>query len=111
MVRRLEDDTNWNALFLNPNSILDAVSKELAIKKKQILEDYNPDTAVKVSLAETKIITDTKKWLKSVGISLDFLFKNKKECPRSKTTILVKNIPFKGVEAEYFELFERFGKV
>lgn len=34
MLKRLEDDTNWNTLFLNPNSILEAVSKELAIKKK-----------------------------------------------------------------------------
>lgn len=33
MLARLEDDTNWNTLFLNPNSVLEAVKHKFNLKK------------------------------------------------------------------------------
>ena len=33
MLRRLNDDTNWNTLFLNPNTILNEMAQRYNIKK------------------------------------------------------------------------------
>jgi hypothetical protein len=33
MRKKLDDTTNWNTLFLNPNTILEHISKKLGITK------------------------------------------------------------------------------
>lgn len=41
MLKRMEDDTNWNSLFLNPNTIIAEMEERFNIKKvKQILYKY-----------------------------------------------------------------------
>lgn len=37
MRERLNDTTNWNTLFLNPNTILERIAKKLHITKSEIL--------------------------------------------------------------------------
>lgn len=73
MLNRLEDQTSWNTLFLNPNSILEAVAQKYNLKKRDILSEEGDEIAVRVAMAETQIIKETKDWLKSLGINLDFL--------------------------------------
>ena len=36
LLNKLNDDTSWNTLFLNPNSVLAAISNKFAIKKVTI---------------------------------------------------------------------------
>lgn len=33
MRKKLEDQTNWNTLFLNPNSILESIASKFSMKK------------------------------------------------------------------------------
>jgi len=36
-MKKLEDDTNWNTLFLNPNAVLAAISKKFGIQKNELM--------------------------------------------------------------------------
>jgi multiple RNA-binding domain-containing protein 1 len=37
MRQKLNDTTNWNTLFLNPNTILERVARKLKVTKAEIL--------------------------------------------------------------------------
>src|SRR5690348_10749135 len=60
---------------------------------------------VRLAVAETQIIMETKKFLEEEGINVDSF--GKKE--RSDTVILVKNIPFNTTEQELQDLFGSHG--
>lgn len=49
MLEKLNDTTSWNTLFLNPNTIIDGISKKYGIDKKDILSEENEDIAVKMA--------------------------------------------------------------
>ena len=49
MWERLNDTTAWNTLFLNPNTIIEGISKKYALDKKEILAEENDDIAVKMA--------------------------------------------------------------
>lgn len=80
----------------------------MSIDKSEIL---NPETgdnaAVKLALAETHIIQETKSYLESQGVLLSS-FSSK---ARSDTTILVKNIPYGTSEEQIREMFEPHGEL
>ena len=68
--------------------------------------------AVKLAQSETIIINQTKQWLQEYGIDIDKLSKlPRKDCARSKTTLLVKNIPFSTKEKDLTDIFERYGSL
>lgn len=78
------------------------------IDKSEILNPESGDNAaVKLALAETHIIQETKTYLESQGVSLSSFSSR----ARSDTTILVKNIPFGTSEAQIRELFEPHGEL
>ena len=39
MIAKLNDTSNWNTLFLNPNSILEAIATKFNVEKRDILSD------------------------------------------------------------------------
>ena len=61
MREKLNDDTSWNTLFLNPNTLLESMAKKLHTTKSNILLSDN--LAAKVALAESEVILETKQWL------------------------------------------------
>lgn len=76
------------------------------IEKSEILNSESGDNpAVKLALAETHIIQETKTYLESQGVSLSSFSSRK----RSETTILVKNIPYGTSEAQIRDLFQPHG--
>ncbi|CAD8186826.1 unnamed protein product [Paramecium octaurelia] len=111
MLERLNDTTSWNTLFLNPNTIIEGISKKYSLDKKEILSEENDDMAVKMAQMETQVIKETKDWLKSIGLNIDFLKVEKNQCERSNITIFVKNIQFRVNETDLNELFSRYGQV
>jgi len=74
----------------------------LNISKSDIVDPESSDAAVKLALAETHVIQETKTYLESHGVILS-AFSSR---GRSETIILVKNIPY-GTTAE--QLREMFG--
>ena len=65
--------------------------------------------AVRMALAETEIVNETKEFLKKSGIDVDALTSTDAKVKRSKTVILVKNLPFGTTADEIDILFSPFG--
>ncbi|KAJ9098071.1 hypothetical protein QFC19_006506, partial [Naganishia cerealis] len=109
---------NWATLYMNSDAVASSVAARMGISKADIL---NPDStlrssedneklshvgsAVKLALAETSVIAETKKYFEEHGVVLDRLTETSDAAaasndgrpvrtPRSKTTLLIKNIPF-----------------
>ncbi|KAG6866156.1 hypothetical protein C0991_008110 [Blastosporella zonata] len=97
---------NWSMLYMNSDAVASSVADRLNIDKASILNPESGDNAaVKLALAETHIIQETKAYLESQGVSLSSFASR----ARSDTAILVKNIPY-GTSAEQIrELFEPHG--
>ncbi|KAE8266335.1 hypothetical protein A4X09_0g6014 [Tilletia walkeri] len=110
-------DFNWSTLYMNPDAVATSVADRLGISKADIL---NPDTiidgdkggssaAVRLALAETRVIQETKEFLTAHGINLDSFEGAPAE--KSETTMLVKNIPYGTTPDEIRALFARHGEV
>ena len=92
--------------FDQSDAVAEAMAKKLNVRKSEILDSSSDNMAVRLALAETSIINDTKEYLEQQGVSLD-AFKRRKT--RSNTIILVKNIPHSTQENELQDLFGKFG--
>lgn len=117
---------NWSMLYMNVRQLLsihillwcslivviqsDAVASSIAdrmnIDKASILNPESGDNAaVKLALAETHIIQETKSYLESQGVILSSFSSR----ARSDTTILVKNIPYGTTADQIRDMFEPHG--
>jgi len=109
----------WSMLYMNQDSVASSIANRLGISKNEVLNsqeeggDKNQvSSAVKLALAETHLIKETKDWLESQGLDFSTLVKgNKNKIERSDTTILVKNFPFGTKVEELREMFEVHGEV
>ncbi|KAF8630103.1 hypothetical protein AX17_005499 [Amanita inopinata Kibby_2008] len=99
---------NWSMLYMNSDAVASSVADRFNIDKNDIL---NPESggnpAVKLALAETHIIQETKSYLESQGVLLSSFSSR----ARSDTTILVKNIPYGTTMEQIRELFEPHGEL
>uniref|UniRef100_A0A023FBD9 Putative rna-binding protein rrm superfamily n=2 Tax=Triatoma infestans TaxID=30076 RepID=A0A023FBD9_TRIIF len=98
---------NWNSLFLDLNALSEVISKKYNVSKEDVL--IGKDAAVRLALAETQLVAETKKFLEENGVKLDAF--NQKVKKRSKTVILVKNLPPNTTIPEIRELFAKYGEV
>ncbi|CAO3565600.1 unnamed protein product [Mortierella alpina] len=98
-------DFNWNSLYMNSDAIAASIADRLNVSKADILNPDADNMGVRLAVAETQIIMETKKFLEEEGINVDAF--GKKE--RSDTVILVKNIPFSTTEQELQDLFGTHG--
>ena len=97
---------NWNSLFIRSDAVLDAVAARLGVPKSSIMNGQESDSlATRLAIAETHIIQETREYLESEGVFLD-AFINNSSVERSKTVILVKNMPFE-VEGEELRSFAK----
>ncbi|ORX45758.1 RNA-binding domain-containing protein [Piromyces finnis] len=102
-------DFNWNSLFMNMDSIAQSMAQKLDVQKSDILDKEADNMAVRLALAETHIINETKKYLEDEGVSLNAFEQGQKK--RSNTVILVKNIPANTEESELYNLWSKFGSL
>ncbi|KAM6297827.1 putative RNA-binding protein 19 [Aegotheles albertisi] len=97
---------NWNTLFVGTNAVADAIAQKYNAPKSQVLDHESKDSvAVRVALGETELVQEIRRFLVENGVSLDSFSQAAGE--RSKTVILVKNLPA-GTSVE--ELENIFGK-
>lgn len=66
-------DTSWNALFIRGDTIIDYMSEKYHMKKSEIMNVEEGNMAVRLALAETEVIDETKKFLENEGIDMDEL--------------------------------------
>ncbi|KAF9505781.1 hypothetical protein BS47DRAFT_1378243 [Hydnum rufescens UP504] len=100
-------DFNWSMLYMNSDAVVSSVADRLKVSKADILNPDSDDAAVKLALAETHVIQETKKYLEDEGVILDS-FKSRQ---RSETIILVKNIPYGTSIDELNEMFSPHGEI
>ncbi|KAI8336220.1 hypothetical protein BC941DRAFT_514401 [Chlamydoabsidia padenii] len=101
------NDFNWNSLFMSSDAIAESIADRLGVSKSEILNPEADNVAVRLALAETQIVTETKEFFQEHGIILDSF--GKKE--RSEVVILVKNFPYGTTEEELRGLFGKFGEL
>ncbi|CAG5132481.1 unnamed protein product [Candidula unifasciata] len=101
---------NWNTLFLGVNAVVDAMASKYHTDKSNILDDESRGSlGVRIALGETQIVSETREFLISNGVALDSFSQAAGE--RSKTVILVKNLPAGVVLDELKEVFSKHGSV
>ncbi|KAJ2999543.1 hypothetical protein HDV02_002690 [Globomyces sp. JEL0801] len=100
-------DFNWNSLFMNSDAVAEAMARKMGVRKSEILDADTDNMAVRLALAETHVIAETKQYLENEGVSLEAFTGSKKN--RSHTIILVKNIPSSTEEHDLRDTFGKFG--
>ncbi|GIY39672.1 probable RNA-binding protein 19 [Caerostris darwini] len=101
---------NWNILFLGKNAVADAIAEKYNVEKSKLLSgDSKESVAVRMALAETEMVMESRKFLIKNGVHLDAFSQPAAE--RSKTVIVVKHLPAKTTAEELNEKFSKFGKL
>ncbi|KAF8549405.1 hypothetical protein OG21DRAFT_1470054 [Imleria badia] len=98
---------NWSMLYMNSDAVVSSIADRLSIPKADILNPESSNAAVKLALAETHVIQETKSYLESQGVIISSFSSR----GRSDTIILVKNIPYGTSADQIRELFEVHGKL
>ncbi|XP_024900250.1 probable RNA-binding protein 19 isoform X1 [Pteropus alecto] len=101
---------NWNTLFMGPNAVADAIAEKYSATKSQVFDhETKGSVAVRVALGETQLVQEVRRFLIDNGVSLDSFSQAAAE--RSKTVMLVKNLPAGTLAAELQEIFGQFGSL
>ncbi|NXJ31338.1 RBM19 protein, partial [Ciconia maguari] len=101
---------NWNTLFVGTNAVADAIAQKYNASKSQVLDHESKDSvAVRVALGETELVQEIRQFLIENGVSLDSFSQAAGE--RSKTVILVKNLPASTSVAELEDIFGKHGSL
>ena len=91
----MNQSTNWSTLFLNQNTILNYISKKYGVDKEEILDQQDSEQqAVRIAMAETEVINETRHFLEGKKIDLGFMEENRRETSRSDKILLIKNIKY-----------------
>ncbi|CAO1615917.1 unnamed protein product [Parajaminaea phylloscopi] len=108
-----DKDFNWSSLYMSADAVATSVADRLGVDKSDILnpsdESSGDSAAVRLALAETKVIRETKEFLEQEGVNVATFDQGAKA--RSETTILVKNIPYGTQPDTIREMFEKHGEV
>jgi multiple RNA-binding domain-containing protein 1 len=112
MKKKAQSSHNWNTLFINQNSVANLMSSKYKIEKSEIYDVHstgrkNTSVAVKLAVGETQIVNDIKKFLIRNGVKLDAF--NTTSTERSKTVILIKNLPNDTTESELRQYLTKNG--
>lgn len=101
----------WNTLFLGANAVADLLAKQFKTSKERILDtsEGGSSAAVRLALGETQIVVEMKKFLEEEGVRLSAFDEPTQK--RSKTVILVKNLPAATEVADLSPIFSKFGPI
>ena len=126
------DERGWNASYLRSETVVEAVADRLQLEKGQVLDREGGGMAVKLALGETFLLAENREFFKKEGVDLTVLESaaaqqaRRKQLQaakggagaavaaavlRSKTTLLVKNLPYSTTQEELTQLFGRFGQL
>ena len=92
--------------------MVSSIADRMNVSKADILNPESENAAVKLALAETHVIQETKTFLEQHGVDLSSLdTSGARRPPRSDRIILVKNIPYGTSAADVRALFEPHGEL
>ncbi|KAH9856242.1 hypothetical protein C2E23DRAFT_810772 [Lenzites betulinus] len=103
---------NWAMLYMNSDAVVSSIADRMNVSKSDILNPESDNAAVKLALAETHVIQETKAFLEQHGVDLTALDNAGANRPsRSDRIILVKNIPYGTSATDVRALFEPHGEL
>ncbi|KAG6487025.1 hypothetical protein ZIOFF_055606 [Zingiber officinale] len=109
------DTRAWNALFMRQDTVVEHIARKHGIRKSDLLDNEANDLAVRVALAETHVIAETKKALSNAGVNIkaleEFASKKAENSKRSNHVILVKNLPYTSNEGDLAVMFGKYGSL
>ncbi|XP_038059469.1 probable RNA-binding protein 19 [Patiria miniata] len=101
---------NWNSLFIGSDAVAEAIAQKYQTTKSQVLDtETGRSLAVRMALGETQIVAETRQFLLDNGVALDSF--SQPSGSRSKTVILVKNLPAGTQATELRDLFAGHGSL
>lgn len=103
---------NWNTLFMGANAVAEVIAKQFGTDKERVLDagvGGGKGAAVRLALGETQVVAEMKEFLEENGVRLAAFEGVIKK--RSKTIILVKNLPANTERKELYPLFGKFGVI
>lgn len=71
MIERIHEGTNWNSTFMNPNTILERMSKKFGISKKELLDSEHENPAVIQAACEKEILDEVYEYFTICGFNLE----------------------------------------
>ncbi|KAG4305153.1 hypothetical protein PORY_001323 [Pneumocystis oryctolagi] len=98
---------SWNSLYMNPDAVMSSVADKLGVSKIEVLDPTCSDASIKLALAETHIIQETKAFLEKSGVNLESF----SGFERDDCVLLVKNFSYGTTINELFELFGKYGSL
>jgi len=109
--KKAQSGHNWNSLFINQDAVANLMANRYNIDKSEIFDVHGTgkkksNVAVKLAVGETQIVNDIRKFLVRNGVKLDSFQQNSNNTERSKTVMLIKNLPNKTSEHELREMFK-----
>lgn len=125
-----EQKNVWNSLFIRGDTTISAMAEKLNVSRGDVLDRDSKNMAVRMALAETQLIAETKEFLNREGISIPTLEQALQSAAasggrtrgnstsaagtaagfnRSDCVILVKNVPYTAEGDALKELFARHG--
>lgn len=110
---------NWNPLYMASNTVAQSMSKQLGVTKSELLDRDTDNAAVRLALAETEVVQQTKKAFEEHGVDFEALKNKDNWQSRSRTMILIKNIATPtnaeqqndNLEEDLSKMFARYGSV
>ncbi|EJW86926.1 RNA recognition domain-containing protein [Wuchereria bancrofti] len=101
---------SWNTLFLGANAVAETLAEKLDVGKSDLLLGQGEISAgVRMALAETRLVSETREYLLANGICLDVF--SRPAAKRSNTVIIIKNLTTKVDTEELKRMFARHGPV
>mmetsp|Transcript_4311 Transcript_4311/g.15847 ORF Transcript_4311/g.15847 Transcript_4311/m.15847 type:complete len:600 (-) Transcript_4311:31-1830(-) len=111
--RATEKEVGWHAAHVRSDTVGAAAAAELGVSKRDLFDATSSgEAAVTLALAESALQTQTSSFFKDHGYELiETEATKKKKLERSRTAVLVKNLPHATTAAELRELFVKAGEV
>ena len=108
---KAESAHNWNTLFLGSSAVADLMADRYSVSKQDVLtnDTGQQSAAVRLALGETQIVADTRNFLEEQGVILDAF--SQPPSKRSKTVLLIKNLPVKTPIEEIRDMFAKHGEL
>ncbi|KAM3716826.1 putative RNA-binding protein [Dirofilaria immitis] len=101
---------SWNTLFLGANAVAETLAEKLGVEKNDLLLGQGEISGgVRLALAETQLVNETREYLLANGVCLDAF--SRPITKRSNTVIIIKNLIAKVDTDELKRMFARYGPV
>jgi multiple RNA-binding domain-containing protein 1 len=112
-----KDSKGWSASYVRGDAVVDNLAVRLGLRKGDVLNVKDQlsagDAAVRMALGETAIIEENRVYFHEHGIDMEALvsgdLEQYQQVPRSKTALLVKNLPYDTTHDELMKMFGSAG--